>query len=201
MVVVNGPIRHEIGMNCGHRRDGAVQPRQRDDRARLRPAVAEPAGRLGARRHLHGLAGQRLHLQQPHLRRERGAQPLGAVARAAAASRPTTAPSASSAAAARRPSASACARNTGASTCATCCVGDRRHDRAVLLLDPITARQFIDRGGFDTKEKLIRLDPRDGADAGGPLLGHAARAELRLSRAPPSARSRWRPGSRRRPTS
>lgn len=25
----------------------------------------------------------------------------------------------------------------------------------VLLLDPITARQFIDRGGFDTKEKLI----------------------------------------------
>jgi hypothetical protein len=25
-----------------------------------------------------------------------------------------------------------------------------------LLLDPITARQFIDRGGFDTKEKLIR---------------------------------------------
>ncbi len=26
----------------------------------------------------------------------------------------------------------------------------------VLLLDPITARQFIDRGGFDTKAKLIR---------------------------------------------
>lgn len=26
-----------------------------------------------------------------------------------------------------------------------------------LLLDPITARQFIDRGGFDTKEKLIRF--------------------------------------------
>jgi hypothetical protein len=25
-----------------------------------------------------------------------------------------------------------------------------------LLLDPITARQFIDRGGFDSKEKLIR---------------------------------------------
>jgi hypothetical protein len=27
----------------------------------------------------------------------------------------------------------------------------------VLLLDPITARQFIDRGGFDTKAKLIRF--------------------------------------------
>ncbi|MCL5025597.1 MAG: sigma-E processing peptidase SpoIIGA [Chloroflexi bacterium] len=26
----------------------------------------------------------------------------------------------------------------------------------VLVLDPITARQFIDRGGFDTKEKLIQ---------------------------------------------
>ncbi|MBN9410548.1 MAG: hypothetical protein J0H69_15475 [Burkholderiales bacterium] len=26
----------------------------------------------------------------------------------------------------------------------------------VLLLDPITAQQFIDRGGFDTKEKLVR---------------------------------------------
>ncbi len=30
-------------MNCGHRRAGPVQPRQRDDRPRLRPAVAEPA--------------------------------------------------------------------------------------------------------------------------------------------------------------
>ena len=82
MVVVNGPIRNEIGMNCGHRRDGSLQPRQRHHRPRLRPAVAEPAGRLGARRHLHGLAGQQLHLQQRHLRRERGAQPLGAAARA-----------------------------------------------------------------------------------------------------------------------
>jgi hypothetical protein len=26
-----------------------------------------------------------------------------------------------------------------------------------LLLDPITARQFLDRGGFDTKQKLIRF--------------------------------------------
>ncbi|MBN1583066.1 MAG: hypothetical protein JXA89_20325 [Anaerolineae bacterium] len=25
-----------------------------------------------------------------------------------------------------------------------------------LILDPITARQFVDWGGFDTKEKLIR---------------------------------------------
>jgi hypothetical protein len=26
-----------------------------------------------------------------------------------------------------------------------------------LLLDPLTAQQFIDRGGFDTKAKLIRF--------------------------------------------
>jgi hypothetical protein len=29
------------------------------------------------------------------------------------------------------------------------------HEHPVFVLDPITARQFIDRGGFDTKEKLI----------------------------------------------
>src|SRR5919205_4011404 len=29
------------------------------------------------------------------------------------------------------------------------------HNYPVFVLDPITARQFIDRGGFDTKEKLI----------------------------------------------
>jgi len=30
------------------------------------------------------------------------------------------------------------------------------HTGATFILDPITARQFIDRGGFDTKEKLIQ---------------------------------------------
>jgi hypothetical protein len=29
------------------------------------------------------------------------------------------------------------------------------HEQPCLVLDPITARQFIDRGGFDTKDKLI----------------------------------------------
>ena len=43
MAVVNGPVRHEIGMNVGHRRAGPLQPRQRDDRPRLRPPLAEPA--------------------------------------------------------------------------------------------------------------------------------------------------------------
>ena len=31
------------------------------------------------------------------------------------------------------------------------------HSQPCLLLDPITAQQFIDRGGFDTKAKLIRF--------------------------------------------
>jgi len=30
------------------------------------------------------------------------------------------------------------------------------HNPPTFILDPITARQFIDRGGFDTKEKLIQ---------------------------------------------
>jgi hypothetical protein len=30
------------------------------------------------------------------------------------------------------------------------------HTPPTFVLDPITARQFIDRGGFDTKEKLIQ---------------------------------------------
>ena len=34
--------------------------------------------------------------------------------------------------------------------------GMNPHTPPTLILDPITARQFVDRGGFDTKEKLIR---------------------------------------------
>jgi hypothetical protein len=30
------------------------------------------------------------------------------------------------------------------------------HSAPTFLLDPIAARQYIDRGGFDTKEKLIQ---------------------------------------------
>jgi len=35
-------------------------------------------------------------------------------------------------------------------------IGTDAQARPCLLLDPITARQFVDRGGFDTKAKLIR---------------------------------------------
>ena len=70
MVVVNGPIRNEIAMNSGTGAMAPYQSRQRDHRPRLRPALAKSPGRLGARRQLHGLPGQRLRLWQRHLRRE-----------------------------------------------------------------------------------------------------------------------------------
>ena len=82
MVVVNGPIRHEIGMNSGIGALGPVQPRELDDRTRFRPALAEPPGRLGAGRDVRRLAGLQLLLQLHHVRRERGGEPLGAVPRA-----------------------------------------------------------------------------------------------------------------------
>ena len=46
--------RHELG----DRRDGPLQPRQRHHRPRLQSALDQRPGRLGARRHLHGLARQ-----------------------------------------------------------------------------------------------------------------------------------------------
>ena len=52
MVVVNGPIRNEIGMNSGHRRARTVQLRQLGDRPRVRPALPESPGRLRAGPHL-----------------------------------------------------------------------------------------------------------------------------------------------------
>ena len=80
-----------------HRRDGPLQPRQRHDRPRLQPAVAESPGRIGAGRILHGHARQPARLQRL-LRRERGAQPVGAAARAEGLQARATAPSACSSA-------------------------------------------------------------------------------------------------------
>ena len=71
--VVNGPIRHEIGMNCRHRRARPLQPRQYDDRPRLQSVVAERPGRLGAGRNLYGRARQSARLQPRALPRTRSA--------------------------------------------------------------------------------------------------------------------------------
>ena len=150
--------RHERG----HRRAGPVQPRQRHDRPRLRPAVAEPAraapcpaSPTWARRAtttpttasrfaeneerspwepFHVAA--RLQADRQHRQRVQRL-PLDRVhprpARAALA----------------RARAQHAARH-----------GPARRRRPSLL-DPITARQFVDRGGFDTKEKLIDVGPRE----------------------------------------
>ena len=51
----------------------------------------------------------------------------------------------------------------------------------MLLLDPITAQQFIDRGGFVNKADLIRWIHENGTRCRPRVLGSAARAELHLS--------------------
>jgi hypothetical protein len=56
-----------------------------------------------------------------------------------------------------------------------------------LLLDPLTAKQFLDRGGFDTKQKLIRFIHET--------------AEMPAGRYWDLARSRWRAGSKPSPMS
>ena len=75
------------------RRTRALQLRELRDRARLRPALAEPPGRIGARRDVRRLAGLQLLLQLHHVRGERGGEPLGAVPPAVRLRRRTRAPS------------------------------------------------------------------------------------------------------------
>ena len=130
MCVVNGPIRHELSMNSGTGRDGAVQPRQRHHRAGLGAALHQPPGRLDARADLPRLAGQQLRLHQHHVRRERGAEPLEPVPRPARLQARRTAPSACSAVPAPRRSRSACARTTGRSTSSTWCAASTRTPRS-----------------------------------------------------------------------
>ena len=150
MVLVNGPIRHEIGDEQRRRRDGAVQPRERRDRPRVRPALPEPPGRLGAGRHLRRLAGLQLLLQLHHLRRERGGEPLGAVPRAVGLRQGRE----------RRHGVvhlgqrlgGVPARLLGGEAQAMIC-GLEPGMGCTLVLDPIVAREFCERG-FDTKEKI-----------------------------------------------
>ena len=141
---------------CRHRRDGALQSRQRHHRAGLWPAVAEPAGRLGAGRDASWArrATTTPTTTSPSPRTRSAARGSRCTCRRDS-SRPT-APSACSTAAARPRSAWACARSTGASTCATCWRASTRNSAPCCCSIRITARQFIDRGGFDTKDKLIR---------------------------------------------
>ena len=169
--------RHELR----HRRAGPVQPRQRDDRPRLRPAVAEPAGRLGRRPDLHGLAGQRLRVTTT--------SPSPRTRSAARGSRSTSQhgfkPSRQHGQRVRRlPAhgvhARACASAHWREHVRNMLRGMDPHEQPLFVLDPITARQFIDRGGFDTKEKLIDWVYENALHAGRRVLGLPADPELRL---------------------
>ena len=189
--------RHERG----HRRAGPVQPRQRHHRPRLRPAVAEPAGRLGAR-------------ATPTWARRATTTPTTASpsprTRSAAPGSRSTCSTASS------PSESVVSVFTGCrSTAFTLGLREKHwrehvrnllrgmdpHSPPTLLLDPITARQFIDRGGFDTKEKLIELGLRERRACRPASTGTTSSSRTTSTRALRSARSPMPPSSRRRRTS
>ena len=71
------------------------------------------------------------------------------------------------------------------------------HNPPTFLLHQITAQQFIDRGGFDTKEKLIQW-VHDNAHAGRRLLGRSTDRKLYLSHARSTALNPMPPTSRRR---
>jgi hypothetical protein len=155
MTVVNGPIRHEVGMNCG-------------------------IGAMGPYNHANATIGRAYGLLSQNL--QGGSVPgetfMGSIGNNYAYNGITFAENEE-----RSPWEPLHVQkgfDKGASTVTvfhgcrstTFCLGLRKeHWREhvkdmllgtdsitapVLLLDPITARQFIDRGGFDTKAKLIR---------------------------------------------
>src|ERR1041384_6785496 len=127
MVVVNGPVRKEIGMNWGI---GAMGPYNHANATIGRaygllsqnlPGGSEPGGTsMGSQgnSYTYNNATSAEH-DAPRPRRTRSAAP-GSRCTCRRASGPPTARSACSTAAARPRSALGCARNTGASTCATC---------------------------------------------------------------------------------
>ena len=145
--IINGPIRNEIAMNSGIGVMGSVHPCERDDRTRVPPPVAEPSGRVGSERELHGLAGQLVcvHRGDPG---GGGAQPLAAVARAA-----------------RLQAYRQRRQHLLRRMVHTCRLRPARHvagedvlrlaaveQPPLFVMDPIVARGFVDLG-FDTKEK------------------------------------------------
>ncbi len=81
MAVVNGPIRHEIGMNGGLGALGPFNHANASHRPRLQPPVSKPRGRRRSRDHLPRVSGQPSHVQRPLFPRERGEEPLGALPR------------------------------------------------------------------------------------------------------------------------
>ena len=74
------------------------------------------------------------------------------------------------------------------------------HEQPCLVLDPITARLFIDRGGFDTKDKLIDWIYNNACMPAGEYWDYQL-IQNYIYPAPRTARSHTPACSRRRPTS
>ena len=156
MVVVNGPIRHEIGMNCG-------------------------VGAMGPYNHANATIGRAYGLLSQNL--QGGSVPgesyMGSQGNGYGYNNLTFAENEEKSVweplhvqKGFKPSDSTVSIFFGCRS-TTFCLGLREkywreHVRDMLagidgqsapclLLDPITARQFVDRGGFDTKQKLIRF--------------------------------------------
>ena len=153
MAVVNGPIRHELGMNSGI---GAMGPYNHAN-----ATIGRAYGLLSQNlqggsvpgRDLHGLAGQRLRLHSVTFAENEEREPVGAVPRAARLQARRRARSACFWAAGTRSSAPA-SRETWQETLRRSLRGCDASLGPALILDPLVADSLVERG-FDTKEKLI----------------------------------------------
>ena len=154
MAVVNGPIRREIGMNAGI---GAMGPYNHAN-----ATIGRACGLLSQNLQggsVPGLSymgnqGNNYAYNSVTFAENEERSPWEPF-HVQHGFRPATARSASSPAAAPPRSRSGLRERTGASTSATCCAGMDPNGPPVLLLDPIAARQFVDRGGFTKKDALI----------------------------------------------
>ena len=181
MVVVNGPIRHEIGMNCGI---GAMGPYNHANATigraygllsqNLQGGSVPGDTFMGS----HGNAYTYNSITFAENEERSPWEPLHVQQRLQGR---TTASSACSSAAARRRSASACAKDYWREHVRDMLLGGRRRNRA-------GAAARSDHGAAVHRPRRLRhqgeadpLGSRDGADAGRPLLGHAAGPELHLS--------------------
>jgi hypothetical protein len=155
MVVVNGPIRHEIGMNCG---TGAMGPYNHANATIGRAygllsqnlqGGSVPGetfmGSLGNNYTYNSITFAENEERSPWepLHVQRGFKPDESVVSVFWGCRSTT-------------FCLGLRQTYWREHVKDMLLGTDAITAPALLLDPITARQFIDRGGFDTKAKLIR---------------------------------------------
>src|ERR1700692_1722079 len=176
MVVVNGPIRHEIGMNCGV---GAMGPYNHANATIGRaygllsqnlqggsvPGVTF-MGSQGNNYTYNNLTFAENEERSPWepLHVQKGCKPTDSTVSIFYGCRSTT-------------FCLGLREKYWSEHVLDMLMGIDGHSSPCLLLDPITARQFIDRGGFDTKGKVIRFIHETGEMPAGrywdlPLVQH-----------------------------